>query len=99
MLIAYHSAQGPIIDVPQMIQSDAQFGFYDFLLPGGIVISMHIGSDGRAVPMLTEWGADGGLGLLTGRGSVAPGDERMADTERYARRGAPTTGRSGARAR
>jgi NCS1 family nucleobase:cation symporter-1 len=34
--MAAHSAQGPKLGVPQLIQSRAQFGFYGALLPNGL---------------------------------------------------------------
>ena len=43
IFMAYHSAQGPIIGIPQMIQSRAQFGFYGALLPIFIVVIMYLG--------------------------------------------------------
>ncbi len=43
VFMAYHSAQGPIIGVPQMIQSRAQFGYFGALLPLVLVIIMYLG--------------------------------------------------------
>jgi NCS1 family nucleobase:cation symporter-1 len=43
IFMAYHSAQGPIIGIPQMIQSRAQFGYYGALLPLLLVLVMYIG--------------------------------------------------------
>lgn len=43
VFMAYHSAQGPVIGIPQMIQSRAQFGFYGAVLPLALVIVMYIG--------------------------------------------------------
>lgn len=43
IFMALHSAQGPKMGVPQMIQSRAQFGFYGALLPLILVIIMYIG--------------------------------------------------------
>jgi len=43
IFMAYHSAQGPIIGIPQMIQSRAQFGFFGALLPIFIMILMYMG--------------------------------------------------------
>ncbi len=43
VFMAYHSAQGPIIGVPQMIQSRAQFGFYGAILPLVLVVVMYLG--------------------------------------------------------
>ena len=33
LLMAFHSVQGPVLGLPQMIQSRAQFGYYGALLP------------------------------------------------------------------
>ncbi len=43
IFMALHSAQGPIMGVPQMIQSRAQFGFYGAILPLVLVILMYLG--------------------------------------------------------
>ena len=43
VFMAYHSAQGPIIGVPQMIQSRAQFGFFGAILPLVLVVVMYLG--------------------------------------------------------
>lgn len=43
IFMALHSAQGPILGVPQMIQSRAQFGFYGAIIPLILVILMYIG--------------------------------------------------------
>jgi len=43
VFMALHSAQGPILGIPQMIQSRAQFGFYGAVLPLVLVILMYIG--------------------------------------------------------
>lgn len=43
VFMALHSAQGPILGIPQMIQSRAQFGFYGAVLPLILVILMYIG--------------------------------------------------------
>src|ERR1700735_354911 len=40
---AYHSAQGPQLGLPQMIQSRAQFGFYGANIPMIIVVAMYLG--------------------------------------------------------
>ncbi len=40
---AYHSAQGPKLGIPQMIQSRAQFGIIGAILPLVIVVLMYIG--------------------------------------------------------
>ena len=41
--MALHSAQGPKLGVPQMIQSRAQFGFFGAVLPLLLVIVMYVG--------------------------------------------------------
>lgn len=41
--MALHSAQGPKLGIPQMIQSRAQFGFYGAILPLIMVILMYVG--------------------------------------------------------
>jgi NCS1 family nucleobase:cation symporter-1 len=41
--MALHSAQGPKLGIPQMIQSRAQFGFYGAVLPLIMVILMYVG--------------------------------------------------------
>jgi nucleobase:cation symporter-1, NCS1 family len=43
IFMALHSAQGPKLGIPQMIQSRAQFGFYGAILPLVLVILMYIG--------------------------------------------------------
>jgi len=43
LFMAYHSAQGPKMGVPQMIQSRAQFGFFGASLPLVIVVLMYLG--------------------------------------------------------
>jgi NCS1 family nucleobase:cation symporter-1 len=43
IVMALHSAQGPRLGLPQMIQSRAQFGFYGAILPMVLVILMYIG--------------------------------------------------------
>ncbi len=43
IVMALHSAQGPRMGIPQMIQSRAQFGFYGAILPLVLVIVMYIG--------------------------------------------------------
>ncbi|MDP9727150.1 cytosine permease [Alicyclobacillus sp. TC] len=43
LFMAYHSAQGPKLGVPQMIQSRAQFGKIGAILPLILVIVMYIG--------------------------------------------------------
>ncbi len=43
IFMALHSAQGPAMGIPQMIQSRAQFGFYGAILPLVLVILMYLG--------------------------------------------------------
>lgn len=43
IFMALHSAQGPRLGIPQMIQSRAQFGFYGAILPILLVIVMYVG--------------------------------------------------------
>ena len=43
IFMALHSAQGPILGIPQMIQSRAQFGYLGAVLPLVLVILMYIG--------------------------------------------------------
>ncbi|QBD81338.1 cytosine permease [Ktedonosporobacter rubrisoli] len=43
IFMALHSAQGPRMGIPQMIQSRAQFGYFGAILPLLLVIVMYIG--------------------------------------------------------
>lgn len=43
VVMALHSAQGPKLGIPQMIQSRAQFGFFGAALPLVLVLLMYIG--------------------------------------------------------
>ena len=43
LFMAFHSAQGPKLGLPQMIQSRAQFGFYGSLLPVVVAVLLFIG--------------------------------------------------------
>jgi NCS1 family nucleobase:cation symporter-1 len=43
VVMAAHSAQGPTLGVPQMIQSRAQFGFYGAIVPLVLVMVMYVG--------------------------------------------------------
>jgi nucleobase:cation symporter-1, NCS1 family len=43
IFMALHSAQGPKLGIPQMIQSRAQFGFYGAILPLVLVVLMYVG--------------------------------------------------------
>lgn len=42
-IMALHSAQGPKLGIPQLIQSRAQFGFYGVIIPMIIVLMMYFG--------------------------------------------------------
>ena len=42
-VMAAHSAQGPTLGIPQMIQSRAQFGFYGAIVPLVLVAGMYLG--------------------------------------------------------
>lgn len=42
-IMALHSAQGPKLGIPQLLQSRAQFGFYGVILPMLIVLTMYFG--------------------------------------------------------
>lgn len=43
IFMAYHSAQGPHLGIPQMIQSRAQFGYYGAVIPLLMVVAMYLG--------------------------------------------------------
>jgi nucleobase:cation symporter-1, NCS1 family len=43
LFMAFHSAQGPKLGLPQMIQSRAQFGYYGALLPIVVAVLLFIG--------------------------------------------------------
>ena len=43
VFMALHSAQGPKLGIPQMIQSRAQFGFHGAILPLVLVVIMYVG--------------------------------------------------------
>jgi NCS1 family nucleobase:cation symporter-1 len=43
VLVALHSAQGPLLGVPQMVQTRAQFGLYGALLVMAAVTAMYVG--------------------------------------------------------
>lgn len=42
LFMAFHSAQGPLLGLPQMIQSRAQFGYYGAILPLLLVFVMYV---------------------------------------------------------
>src|SRR6185437_12724739 len=43
LFMAFHSAQGPKLGLPQMIQSRAQFGYFGSLLPVVVAVALFIG--------------------------------------------------------
>jgi NCS1 family nucleobase:cation symporter-1 len=43
VFMAYHSAQGPKLGLPQLIQSRAQFGFFGSLLPNSLIWIIFLG--------------------------------------------------------
>jgi NCS1 family nucleobase:cation symporter-1 len=43
LFMAFHSAQGPRLGLPQMVQSRAQFGYYGSLLPVIVAVLLFIG--------------------------------------------------------
>ncbi|MEV5959064.1 cytosine permease [Streptomyces sp. NPDC051987] len=43
VFVAYHSAQGPVLGLPQMIQSRAQFGMFGANVPLLVVVLMYLG--------------------------------------------------------
>lgn len=43
VFMALHSAQGPKLGIPQMIQSRAQFGFFGAILPLVLIVVMYVG--------------------------------------------------------
>jgi NCS1 family nucleobase:cation symporter-1 len=43
LFMAFHSAQGPKLGLPQMIQSRAQFGYYGALLPIVVAVLLFVG--------------------------------------------------------
>ncbi|MEU6662008.1 cytosine permease [Streptomyces sp. NPDC046821] len=65
VFMALHSAQGPILGIPQMIQSRAQFGYFGAVMPLVLVVAMYIGYiasggvlTGNALADLTGWNID-----------------------------------------
>ncbi len=59
IFMALHSAQGPKLGIPQMIQSRAQFGFFGAVIPIVVVFLMYVGffaaSGVLGAQALTEW--------------------------------------------
>lgn len=43
LIMALHSAQGPVLGIPQMIQSRAQFGFIGAIVPVAVSVIMYVG--------------------------------------------------------
>lgn len=77
IFVAYHSAQGPTLGLPQMVQSRAQFGYYGANLPLIAVIAMYLGFFGGGAILMgsvfaelfgggTQWGIllGGGLAVV-----------------------------------
>jgi NCS1 family nucleobase:cation symporter-1 len=71
IFMAYHSAQGPKLGLPQMIQSRAQFGFYGAILPNLLVIVTLVGYvivfgviGGEAVAGLVHTSTAGGIAIF-----------------------------------
>jgi NCS1 family nucleobase:cation symporter-1 len=58
VFVAYHSAQGPVLGLPQMIQSRAQFGMFGANLPLLVVVLMYIGFYGGGAILAGEAVAD-----------------------------------------
>lgn len=65
IFMALHSAQGPKLGIPQMIQSRAQFGFYGAILPLLLVVVMYVGFfatsgvlGGQALAGAAGWNTD-----------------------------------------
>ncbi|MFZ0216057.1 MAG: cytosine permease [Candidatus Dormiibacterota bacterium] len=72
IFMALHSAQGPKLGIPQMIQSRAQFGFYGAILPLCLVLLMYLGFfassavlGGNALAGLTGWSPDVCIALVS----------------------------------
>jgi nucleobase:cation symporter-1, NCS1 family len=62
VVMALHSAQGPRLGIPQVIQSRAQFGYYGVILPLLIVFTMYIGY-GASSTIITGQGIHESLGI------------------------------------
>jgi NCS1 family nucleobase:cation symporter-1 len=72
--MAAHSAQGPRLGVPQLVQSRAQFGFYGALLPNAaiwlLLLSTLVAADvtaGGTLAGCTTW-----PGRIAGHGGTPP---------------------------
>ncbi|PRY11532.1 purine-cytosine permease family protein [Kineococcus rhizosphaerae] len=62
VFMALHSAQGPLLGIPQMIQSRAQFGYFGAVLPLVLVLLMYLGYFASSA-VLTGQAITGWLGL------------------------------------
>lgn len=63
LIMAFHSAQGPLLGLPQMIQSRAQFGYYGALLPiviawGSYVCFLAVAIVITGQSFVSVWGGD-----------------------------------------
>ena len=72
LFMAFHSAQGPQLGLPQMIQSRAQFGYHGALLPLLLVWVMYIAFAavdivlaGQGFQAVLPWSLDGWMVVLT----------------------------------
>jgi nucleobase:cation symporter-1, NCS1 family len=65
VFMALHSAQGPKLGIPQMIQSRAQFGFHGAILPLILVVLMYLGFFASSTVL-----GGGALAAWTGLGFV-----------------------------
>jgi NCS1 family nucleobase:cation symporter-1 len=54
VFVAYHSAQGPVLGLPQMIQSRAQFGFFGANIPMLVVVAMYLGFFGGGAVLAAQ---------------------------------------------
>jgi nucleobase:cation symporter-1, NCS1 family len=72
LFMAYHSAQGPVLGLPQMVQSRAQFGFIGSAIPNVMVIAMYVGYyiaagvlAGQAISDLLHVSTSAGIAIAT----------------------------------
>ncbi len=73
IFVAYHSAQGPTLGLPQMVQSRAQFGYHGANLPLIAVIAMYLGFFGGGAILMGSvfaelFGGGPQWGILLGGG-------------------------------
>ena len=68
VFMALHSAQGPLLGIPQMIQSRAQFGYFGAVVPLVLVLLMYVGYfassaalTGSAISSWTGLGVDASI--------------------------------------